>query len=72
MSKTLFKRAAATGAAFIAIGSAGAMTMPAVASAATTPAVSQSAHAAQADMHPMLFCYKNRDGGYTCIGHYPV
>ena len=45
MSKTLFKRAAATGATFIAIGSAGAMSLPAVTNAATThPATSQSAH----------------------------
>ena len=57
MSKTLFKRAAATGAAFIAIGAAGVMSLPAVAGAATTqPTVSQSTHAVQAHQHPMLQC----------------
>jgi hypothetical protein len=51
--KTLFTRAAATGAAFIAIGSAGVMSLPAVAGAATTrPAVSQSTHKAETRIPP--------------------
>lgn len=51
--KTLFTRAAATGTAFIAIGSAGVMSLPAVAGAATTrPAVSQSTHKAETRIPP--------------------
>ena len=57
MSTTLFKRTAATVAAFIAIGSTGAMSLPAVAAAATThPAASQNAHAAQAQHYPGYWC----------------
>ncbi len=57
MSTTLFKRTAATVGAFIAIGSTGAMSLPAVADAATThPAASQNAHAAKAQQHAGYWC----------------
>jgi hypothetical protein len=56
MSTTLFKRTAATVAAFIAIGSAGVMSLPAAAAATTDPAVSQNTHAAQAQQHPGYWC----------------
>ena len=57
MSTALFKRTAATAAAFVAIGSAGAISLPTVAGAATThPAASQNAHAAQVQQHPGYWC----------------
>jgi hypothetical protein len=58
MSNNLFKRTAATAAAFVAIGSAGAMTLPSVATAATThQAASQSVHQVL-PQHPGYWCYR--------------
>ncbi len=56
MSTTLFKRTAATAAAFVAIGAAGAMSLPVAGAATIDPAVSQSAHAVQAPQHPGFWC----------------
>ncbi len=57
MSKMLFKRAAAAGAAFVALGFAGAMSLPVASAATTQPAIS---HSVQAHQNP----------GYWC-GHWP-
>ncbi len=58
MFTTMFKRTAATGAALVAIGSAAAMSVPAIAGAATThPAVAQSVQAAQHRSHPGYWCW---------------
>jgi hypothetical protein len=52
MPKSLVKRTAATGAAFLAIGCAGAISLPTAASAATTrPVSSQNPSAQQAKCH---------------------
>jgi hypothetical protein len=56
LSTTLLKRTAATAAAFVAIGTAGAMTPPIAGAATTDPAVSRSAHAAQAPQHLGYWC----------------
>ena len=57
MSRTLFKRAAATSAAIVALGFGGAMSLSTIASAATTqPAVAQSVHAAQVQQHSGDWC----------------
>lgn len=55
MSRMLFKRAAATGAAFVALGFAGAV--PSVASASTGhPVASHGVHVAQAHQYPRGWC----------------
>ena len=68
MSKMLLKRAAAIGAAFIAIGSAGALSLSSVAGAATIhPAVSQSAHAAARSASAVKVC-KGVNGKHNLHG----
>ncbi len=51
MAKTMFKRAAAIAAAFIAIGSAAAVSIPAADAATTSPTMSHSVQ------HPGWYCY---------------
>ena len=59
MSKMLFRRAAATGAAFVMLGFAAAMSLSPVASAATIrPAASQTVHAPQILRHPGHWCHR--------------
>ena len=60
MFTTLFKRIAATVAAFVAIGAAGAMSLPGATAATTHQAASQSAHVAQSHQQPAPFCSSSR------------
>ncbi len=55
MFTTLFKRSAATVAAFIAIGAAGAMSLPVATAATTHQAASQSTHVPQSHQQPAAF-----------------
>jgi len=70
MSTTLFKRSTATAAAFAAIGSAGALSLPAAGAATIHPAASQSAHAVQGPQQPSYWCGEWHKP-YWCYPGYP-
>ena len=57
MSTTLFKRAAATGAALVAIASAAAMSLPSAGAATSRPPVSPSVNVAQAHKQADYWCH---------------
>jgi hypothetical protein len=74
----LFKRAAATSAAIVALGFGGAMTVSTMASAATTqPAAVQSVHAVQVHEHSRDWCghwpyvyWCDHHGGFGDFDHH--